>query len=55
MIDRTKKFLLIIILVFLFSSLCFTETRTALVIGNGKYKSSPLRNPVNDARDMEKA
>jgi hypothetical protein len=28
--------------------------RTALVIGNGKYLSSPLANPVNDARDMAK-
>ena len=28
------------------------ETRVALVIGNGSYKSSPLKNPVNDARDM---
>jgi len=25
------------------------------VIGNGKYISSPLRNPVNDAKDMAKA
>ena len=24
----------------------------ALVIGNGSYKSSPLKNPVNDASDM---
>jgi hypothetical protein len=28
------------------------ERRVALVIGNGSYKGSPLRNPVNDARDM---
>jgi len=28
------------------------ETRVALVIGNGAYKVSPLRNPVNDAKDM---
>ncbi len=28
------------------------ERRTALVIGNSAYKSSPLRNPVNDARAM---
>jgi len=28
--------------------------RTALVIGNGSYKSAPLTNPVNDARDMAK-
>jgi hypothetical protein len=28
------------------------ERRVALVIGNSAYKTSPLRNPVNDARDM---
>ncbi|MGV7224113.1 MAG: caspase family protein [Nitrospinales bacterium] len=28
------------------------EERFALVIGNGNYKSSPLRNPTNDAHDM---
>src|SRR5262245_12634330 len=26
--------------------------RLALVIGNGSYKTSPLSNPVNDARDV---
>lgn len=26
--------------------------RVALVIGNGAYKQGPLKNPVNDARDM---
>lgn len=26
--------------------------RIALIIGNGRYKSSPLRNPINDAADM---
>lgn len=26
------------------------ERRVALVIGNSAYKTSPLRNPVNDAR-----
>lgn len=31
------------------------ERRTALVIGNGTYKSAPLKNPVNDARDMAAA
>lgn len=30
------------------------EQRIALVIGNGAYANSPLRNPVNDARDMAK-
>ncbi len=29
--------------------------RTALVIGNGTYTSSPLKNPPNDAADMAKA
>ena len=29
-------------------------TRTALVIGNSNYKTAPLRNPANDARDMAK-
>lgn len=29
-----------------------SEKRVALVIGNSAYKSSPLRNPTNDARDM---
>jgi hypothetical protein len=28
------------------------EKRTALVIGNSAYKTAPLRNPANDARDM---
>ena len=31
------------------------ERRVALVIGNSAYKTSPLRNPVNDARAMAKA
>ncbi len=29
--------------------------KVALVIGNSDYKSAPLKNPVNDARDMAKA
>lgn len=28
------------------------DRRVALLIGNGAYKTSPLKNPVNDARDM---
>ncbi len=31
------------------------EKRVALVIGNGDYKSAPLRNPVNDARAVAKS
>ncbi len=29
-----------------------TERRVALVIGNGAYKTAPLKNPTNDAHDM---
>lgn len=32
-----------------------TEKRVALVIGNGKYPGTPLKNPANDARDMAAA
>jgi len=54
-------FIGIILLVFLFPSLIHAERgirvkknlmRIALVIGNGAYKSAPLKNPVNDAQDM---
>lgn len=31
------------------------ENRTALVIGNGSYADSPLKNPPNDASDMAQA
>jgi hypothetical protein len=31
------------------------EARVALVIGNGAYQDSPLKNPVNDARAMGRA
>ena len=47
------------ILLFIVASLCVmlshaqqTENRVALVIGNSTYKTSPLKNPVNDAADM---
>ena len=29
-----------------------SQNRVALVIGNGSYRNSPLRNPVHDARTM---
>jgi len=37
------------------SSLSASNQRLALVIGNGAYRSAPLRNPVNDATDMATA
>jgi len=33
----------------------YKERRMALVIGNGAYEGAPLRNPVNDARDLASA
>ncbi|MBU1231094.1 MAG: caspase family protein [Proteobacteria bacterium] len=48
----------------LLATLCFVsllagvahaERRVALVIGNGAYPTAPLKNPVNDARDMANA
>lgn len=51
-----KKHLVLICLLFLFSGPAYglSDTRTALVIGNSKYKTSPLANPANDASDISK-
>jgi len=42
------------LLTFLIPSIVLSaqENRIALVIGNDKYKSAPLKNPINDATDM---
>jgi len=50
-------FLITCALVLLTSSTAISakESRIALVIGNGAYKSSHLANPVNDANDMAAA
>jgi hypothetical protein len=55
----TTTLVLALVAVFLVPSFGFSErgiqikeNRTALVIGNGAYKNSPLRNPTNDAHDM---
>jgi uncharacterized caspase-like protein len=49
-----RIFLALIVFIIFCSSplLAATEQRIALVIGNGSYSSSPLKNPVNDATDM---
>jgi formylglycine-generating enzyme required for sulfatase activity len=50
MLHRWLIFLLIV-----FSHASFAqpkENRVALVVGNSTYKSAPLRNPTNDAKDM---
>jgi uncharacterized caspase-like protein len=36
------------------TSVAYASNRTALVIGNSSYKSSPLHNPINDASDIAK-
>jgi len=44
-----------LILLVVFSNASFAqpkENRVALVLGNSAYKSAPLRNPTNDAKDM---
>ena len=43
---------LIVIIIFLFSSILSSqeETRLALVIGNSAYEKGALKNPVKDAR-----
>ncbi|UCD88705.1 MAG: caspase family protein, partial [Desulfobacterales bacterium] len=53
------SFILTVIIVLALFSFSFSERgiqiqekRFALVIGNGSYKSSPLKNPTNDAHDM---
>ena len=49
---------LLILITFLYltspSTVYSAQNRVALVIGNGAYRSAPLRNPVNDARHMRK-
>ena len=48
-----KRLLFLLLVFFSITGLCQQkEQRVALVIGNGAYKASPLKNPVNDARDM---
>lgn len=50
---RFFGFWLIPVLALLFTvAPAWAEPRTALVIGNGAYPEAPLKNPVNDARDM---
>ena len=47
------RYILIVLVVFSNASFAQpTENRVALVLGNSAYKSAPLRNPTNDAKDM---
>ena len=49
-----RIFLILFILIFIYpaSLVAGAERRTALIIGNGGYSSSPLKNAVNDAADI---
>jgi hypothetical protein len=53
----TRILLVLIVLVLIYPATlpAATEQRTALVIGNSAYSSGPLKNPVNDATDMDAA
>jgi len=52
MLHGTLSLLIVMALTLLGTSTSAQAPRTALVIGNGNYKTSPLRNPVHDASDM---
>ncbi len=43
---------LVLISLMLISTSALASKRVALVIGNSDYKASPLKNPVNDAKDI---
>ncbi|WP_439814700.1 caspase family protein [Zavarzinia sp. CC-PAN008] len=47
-----SRIVLALILCLFSTSAALAERRVALVIGNSDYPTSPLRNPVNDARAM---
>ena len=49
---RFISFALLALLLLILAGPAHAERRIALVIGNAAYKEGPLRNPVNDARDM---
>ena len=53
--NRVLSLLVLGCLVLGLSAAAFAERRVALVIGNGAYKTGPLKNPANDARDMAAA
>jgi hypothetical protein len=52
---RTAYSVIVACLLLLTAAQAHAERRVALVIGNGAYPSAPLKNPVNDAKDMAAA
>ncbi len=53
-LENNMRYLLALIVVLLLrqNAIATTEKRVALVIGNSEYANSPLKNPVNDAKDI---
>ncbi len=49
---RLTLLLLPLLFLLLIADRCLASQRVALVIGNGSYASAPLKNPVNDAKDI---
>jgi hypothetical protein len=47
--------LIIVAIIGLFTNPALAGKKTALIIGNAHYQSSPLKNPLNDAKDMANA
>lgn len=52
---RSSILVLSVLTLLLWCAPAHAERRTALVIGNGAYKTAPLKNPTNDAQDMADA
>ena len=49
---HSPKILICLVFTIFYLPTAFAEKRTALVIGNASYRSSPLKNPVNDATEI---
>ena len=49
---RSSILVLFVLNLLLWCATAHAERRVALVIGNASYATAPLKNPVNDARDM---
>jgi formylglycine-generating enzyme required for sulfatase activity len=52
---KTRWLSLLFVLLLLAPATALAGGRKALVIGNAAYSGAPLKNPVNDARSLEKA
>ena len=53
--DKRELSLLMLVAALILTGVVSAQPRLALVIGNAAYRTRPLRNPENDARDMAAA